>query len=292
MNWKKFGLSLLYPHLAVIIFLLPISVTLLVMALIFLSVESILAIMAYLLAFYVLLVICFRVPRIIKFFQIFKEKNQYLQKWFSDVHLRMNVSLYSSLIGNTAFALFQLVLGFYYHSYLFVSMFVYYLFLGMMRFILLRHTRTYQSDEALHTQIKTSVLCGWLLLVMNLALAVVVALVILLNETFQNHMIITIGMAAFTFLTFVLAIIDLVRYRKYHSPVYAAAKIINLIAGCVSILTLETTMLATFGTTENQLFSQIMLASTGAVVIGFAVTMSLIMIIKGCKQLKNTAKFH
>ena len=53
------------------------------------------------------------------------------------------------------------------------------------------------------------------------------------------------------------------------------------------MLTLETTMLATFGATESLLFKKIILAATGAVVIGFAIVMSLIMIIKGYKQLKN-----
>ena len=287
MNWKKFGRCLLYPHLAVILCLLPIAIVLLVLSLVYLTPESILAILAYLLAFYVLLAICFRVPRMIVCFQSFKQKNKYLQKWFSDVHLRMNVALYTSLISNIAFAIFQLVLGFYNHSYLFVSMFVYYGLLGLMRFFLLKHTRNYQANEEVLIETKKYTLCGWLLLVMNLALAVVVAFVILLNEKFQHHMIITIAMAAFTFLAFTLAIIDLVRYRKYQSPVYSAAKIINLIAACVSVLTLETTMLATFGTTENELFKRIILAVTGAVVIGCAITMAIMMIVQGYKKLSK-----
>lgn len=84
-DWKKVGLNLLYPHLAVIICLLPVSIAFLVLSLIYLGTESILAIMSYLLAFYVLLVICFRVPRIIEFFKTLKRENKYLQKWFSDV---------------------------------------------------------------------------------------------------------------------------------------------------------------------------------------------------------------
>ncbi len=286
MNWKKFGLSLLYPHLAVIICLLPISVTVLVLALVYLNPESIWAIMAYLLAFYVLLVICLRVPRIIKFFQILKQNNKYLQKWFSDVHLRMNISLYSALIWNIIFAIFQLVLGFYYRSFWFISMFVYYVILGVMRFFLLNYTRNYQANEVKQLENKKYLLCGWLLLVMNVALAVIVTFVILLNQIFQHHMIITIALASFTFLTFTFSIINLVHYRKYRSPVYSAAKSISLIAACVSMLTLETTMLATFGATESLLFKKIILAATGAVVIGFAIVMSLIMIIKGYKQLK------
>ena len=287
LNWKKIGLNLLYPHLAVIICLLPISVAFLVLSLIYLGTESILAILSYLLAFYVLLVICFRVPNIVKFFKTFKQENKYMQKWFSDVHLRMNVSLYGSLIWNIAFAIFQLVLGFYHKSFWFYSMFAYYVMLGVMRFFLVKHTRKYKVNEETTIEVKKSILCGYLLIAMNLALAVIVFFMVYWNRTFYHHMITTIAMAAYTFFTFTFAIINLVKYRKHKSPIYSSAKTISLIAGAVSMLTLETTMLTTFGANESPLFSQIMLSLTGVAVIGFAITMAIIMIVKGNRQLKE-----
>ena len=286
-DWKKIGLNLLYPHIAVIICLLPISIAFLVLSLIYLGTESILAILSYLLAFYVLLVICFRVPKMITFFKTFKQENKYMQKWFSDVHLRMNVSLYGSLIWNVAFAIFQLGLGFYHKSFWFYSMFAYYVMLGVMRFFLVKHTRKYKANEETTVEVKKSILCGYLLIAMNLALAVIVFFMVYWNKTFYHHMITTIALAAYTFFTFTFAIINLVKYRKYKSAVYSSAKTISLIAGAVSMLTLEATMLTTFGTNESPLFSQLMLSLTGAAVIGFAITMAIIMIVKGNKQLKE-----
>ena len=286
-DWKKIGLNLLYPHLAVIIVLLPISVAFLVLSLIYLGTESILAILSYLLAFYVLLVVSFRVPRIITFFKNFKRENKYMKKWFSDVHLRMNVTLYGSLIWNIAFAIFQLGLGFYHKSFWFYSMFAYYVMLGVMRFFLVNHTRKYKANEETKIEIKKSIICGYLLIAMNLALAVIVFFMVYWNRTFYHHMITTIALAAYTFFTFTFAIINLVKYRKYKSPVYSSAKTISLIAGAVSMLTLESTMLTTFGTTESPLFGQIMLSLTGVAVIGFAITMAIIMIVKGNKQRKE-----
>jgi len=286
-DWKKFGLNLLYPHLAVIICLLPISVAFLVLSLIYLGTESIIAIASYLLAFYVLLVICFRIPRIIKFFKTFKNENKYMQKWFSDVHLRMNVSLYGSLIWNVAFAIFQLVLGFYHKSFWFYSMFAYYVILGVMRFFLVKHTRKYKPNEQTEIEIKKYIVSGWLLLFMNLALAVIVFFMVYWNRTFYYNMITTIAFATYTFFTFIFAIINLIKYKKYKSPIYSAAKSISLIAGCVSMLTLETTMLTTFGASDSYLLRQIMLSLTGVVVIGVAITMAIIMIVKGNKHLNN-----
>ena len=286
-DWKKIGLNLLYPHIAVIICLLPIAVAFLVFSLIYLGTESILAIVSYLLAFYVLLVVCFRVPRMIEFFKTFKKENKYMQRWFSDVHLRMNVSLYGSLIWNVAFAIFQLGLGFYHKSFWFYSMFAYYVMLGVMRFFLVKHTTKYKVNEQTEIEIKRYLICGWLLLFMNLALAVIVFFIVYFNKTFEHHMITTIAMAAYTFVTFTFAIINLIRYRKYKSPVYSAAKNISLISGAVSMLTLETTMLTTFGTTETPLFRQLMLSLTGVAVIGLAIFFASLMIKNGMKYLKK-----
>lgn len=285
-DWKKIGLNLLYPHLAVIIILLPLSIALLVFSLVYLNTTSIIAILSYLLSFYVLLVISFRMPRIITFFKTFKRENKYMKKWFSDVHLRMNVTLYGSLIWNVAFAIFQLGLGFYHKSFWFYSMFAYYVMLAVMRFFLVKHTRKYKANEETQIEIKKSIICGYLLIAMNLALAVIVFFMVYWNRTFYHHMITTIALATYTFFTFTFAIINLVKYRKYKSPVYSSAKTISLIAGAVSMLTLESTMLTTFGTTESPLFSQIMLSLTGVAVIGFAITMAIIMIVKGNKQRK------
>ena len=287
MNYKKLLSKILYPHIAVIICLLPISIAFLVLSLIYLGTESILAILSYLLAFYVLLVICFRMPKVIQFFKTLKKENKYVKKWFSDVHLRMNVSLYGSLVWNVAFAIFQLGLGFYHKSFWFYSMFAYYIMLGCMRFFLVKHTRKYKANEAISIEIKKSILCGYLLIAMNLALAVIVFFMVYWNKTFYHHMITTIALAAYTFFTFTFAIINLVKYRKYKSAVYSSAKTISLIAGAVSMLTLEATMLTTFGTNEPPLFSQLMISLTGAAVIGFAITMAIIMIVKGNKQLKE-----
>ena len=286
-DWKKIGLNLLYPHLAVIIVLFPIAVAFLVLSLIYLGTESILAILSYLFAFYILLVISFRVPRIITFFKNFKRENKYAKRYFNDVQLRMNISLYGSLIWNVAFAIFQLGLGFYHKSFWFYSMFAYYVMLGVMRFFLVKHTRKYKANEETQIEVKKSIICGYLLIAMNLALAIIVFFMVYWNRTFYHHMITTIALAAYTFFTFTFAIINLVKYRKYKSPVYSSAKTISLIAGAVSMLTLESTMLTTFGTTESPLFSQIMLSLTGVAVIGFAITMAVIMISKGIKQQKE-----
>lgn len=62
MDWKKCGKALLFPHPAIMILLLPVATLGLIGALMYLDSDSVAAILAYLLAFYTLLVWCMRFP--------------------------------------------------------------------------------------------------------------------------------------------------------------------------------------------------------------------------------------
>ena len=286
-KWSKLLKTIIYPHIVVVVFLTATSILGLIYSFAIKDAIPFLQYLSYIVSTYTLTIICFRVPKIINYFKSLKKENKHLQRWFSDAHLRMNVSLYGSLIWNVAFAIFQLVLGVYHKSFWFYSMFAYYIMLGIMRFFLVKHTRKYKPNEENEIETKKYIISGWLLLFINLTLAVIVFFMVYWQKTFHHHMITTIAMALYTFITFTFGIINLVKYKKYKSPVYSSAKIISLIAGAVSILTLESTMLTTFGATENLLFNQIILSITGSSVIGFAITMAIIMIIKGNKALNK-----
>ena len=107
------------------------------------------------------------------------------------------------------------------------------------------------------------------------------------NRTFRHHEITTIAMATYTFTSFALAIKNVIKYRKYNSPVFSASKAISLAAACVSMLTLESTMLTTFDDgTFDILGRQIMLGASGGVISVFIVVMAICMIVQGSKRLK------
>ena len=128
--------------------------------------------------------------------------------------------------------------------------------------------------------------CGWIFLVMNLALALMIFFMVYWNRTFVHHEITTIAMAAYTFIAFTAAIVSIVKYRKYNSPVYSASKAISLASACVSMLTLESTMLTTWGEAESTSFRQLMLALTGGVIVIFIVVMAIYMITAGNRGIR------
>ncbi len=55
------------------------------------------------------------------------------------------------------------------------------------------------------------------------------------GRNYGHHEITTIAMAAYTFTSFTMAIINVIKYRKYKSPVYSATKAISLSSACVCL---------------------------------------------------------
>ena len=287
MKLRKLGKALLFPHIAIMIILLPIATVFLVYSMVALESDSVTAIISYVIAFYTLSIWCARIPNIIKFFKSFKNENKYALKWQADARLRVNVSLYGTLILNIAYALFQLGLGYLHKTFWFYSLAGYYIFLAIMRFFLACHTRKYRPGEKMKAELIKYRACGMIFLLMNLALSLIIFFMVYWNRTFVHHEITTIAMAAYTFTAFTLAIIGIIKYRKYNSPVYSASKAISLAAASVSMLTLESTMLTTFGDSMTPISSKLFLGLTGGAVSLFILIMSVYMIVQSGKRLKT-----
>jgi hypothetical protein len=157
-----------------------------------------------------------------------------------------------------------------------------------MRFFLARYTTKHNPGEQMRKELIRYRLCGWFFLAMNLTLALIIFFMVYWNRTFTHHMITAIAMAAYTFTAFTIAIINIVKYRKYNSPVYSASKAISFASACVSMLTLEATMLTTFGDgTMDAITRKILLACTGGVISVFVVVMAIYMIRQSSKKLKE-----
>ena len=292
MDWKRIAKALLFPHIAIMIVLVPISTVLLVASMVFVGNDTPIAYISYVLAFYTLMVWCIKTPYLIKFFKTFKDENRYARKWQDDTRLRVNVSLYGSFFWNIAYALFQLWLGFFHHTFWFYSLGAYYICLALMRFFLVLHTSKHKPGEKMKEELIKYRACGIVFLVMNLALTLIIFFMVYWNRTFQHHEITTITLAAYTFTSLTMAIMNVIKYRKYNSPVFSASKAISLAAACVSMLTLESTMLTTFSDgTMTPMESKIMLGCTGGAICLFIVTMAIYMIVQSSKKLKELSDY-
>lgn len=287
MNLLKLFKALLFPNTAIMIVLLPLATVLLVYSMVFLGTTSPVAIVSYVIAFYTLTVWCLRLPDVIRSVKNFKDENKYARLWLEDTHLRVKVSLYGSLVINTAYALMQLGLGFYHSSFWFYSLAAYYLVLAVMRFFLARYTGKNKPGERMRDELVRYRACGIIFFIMNLALTLMIFFMVYFDRAARHHKITTIAMAAYTFTSLTMAIVNIVKYRKYNSPVYSAAKAVSLASASVSMLTLEATMLTTFDKGELTVFGRrLLLGLSGGAVSVFVLTLAVVMIVNSTKKIK------
>ena len=95
-------------------------------------------------------------------------------------------------------------------------------------------------------------------------------------------------MALYTFYVTTHAVVDIVKYRKYNSPVMSTAKIITLSAALVSMLSLETAMFSQFGAEMAAENKRIMIAATGAGVSLVVLALSMWLIVRATREIRHT----
>lgn len=285
---KKILLALIMPPLPVVLVTVPCAIVLLVYSFTSLNNYDILSIVSYVVSAYALTILCFRIPDIIHLVNAIKN-NKYVLRLRQDTRLRLNITLFASVIYNLAYAVFQLGLGITHNTFWFTSFAVYYFLLAFMRFFMLTHIRKYAPGEKPKVEIGKYMFCGVGLLVMNLALAVIIMFMVVFDRTFVHHEITTIAMAAYTFTSLTIAIISVVRYKKYNSPVYSSSRVISLTSAMVSLITLEAAMLTAFGADNGPVFRRLMLGLSGGGVVLIVMSLAIYMIYKSIKQLGSLA---
>ena len=251
-SWKTVGLALLFPH-TFLVFLM-FNITLVVLLYIFLNQleDSVPASCFYAVAFYTLVIVCARIPRIVKKVQNVLHSNKYTHRYLTDEKLRRDFSIYKGLIINIFFAIFKIVLGVIYNTPWLYAMAGYNTMLSLMRFVVVFRTREkgLSREEQEKRASQSFLVCGWLMLILNIAISVIVYMVVVLKQNIVYHEIVVIALATFTFYCFTMAIINVVKYRK-KDMAYGAIKRIDLVKAIVSVFTLQVAMITQFGGDEG-----------------------------------------
>ena len=91
-KWIKIGLKIARPHIVIVVLETLIAFALLIYSSLCLQPSDILSIVSYVLSFYALVIVCFRIPDMIKFFKHIRNDNQYVVKYRSDVTIRIKLS--------------------------------------------------------------------------------------------------------------------------------------------------------------------------------------------------------
>lgn len=290
MDWKRIVKKLFFPPLWVVIVLNIFSIGTLVF--IFVKGWELLPIasIVYVASFYSLSVfgiLCYKtLPSYYKSMKKKVYKNKYAKRYFTDVVFKTYVNLYSSLVINLIYITINIVSSIVYHTYWFAIFAVYYAIMAMMRFLLVYYVRKNHMGENRLGELKCSCLCAYILMTVNLILSGIVLMMVYFDKGFQYQGFLIYVMAMYTFYIVITTMMDMVKYRKYKSPIMSISKIIKMASSLFSLLFLETAMFSQFGAETSPETKQIMIMATGGGISIIVVVMSVYMIIRLKKEMR------
>lgn len=291
---KNVWLKLLFPPLWLTIVLMVISTVALVLVFTKGWEDTPIAYVSYVVAFYTLMVVCLAcwktVPAYYKNIKGKVHQNKYANRYLTDAAFSTHVNLYRSLVINLIYVALNAVSAIIYDTAWFAIFAVYYAIMAIMRFLLVRYVGRNQIGASRLGELKRSRLCAYILLTVNLALSGVVLMMVYHQRGFEYQGFLIYVMALYTFYITTTAIIDLVKYRKYKSPIMSMSKVIKFAASLVSMLSLETAMFSQFGGDSSPEQERIMIMATGGGIAVIVVTMSLYMIIRSTREIKRLKK--
>lgn len=276
---KKTALSLLFPKICIIVLLVPVSAAMLVYAFAYKNPNPIIVYISYGLSAYTLTVVCARSPEIFKKTKAFINSNKFCQKYFGDISYRSGFNLNAGLTINVFYSVFKLVSGIVYSSFWFGAEAVYYVILSGIRIFLVKKIKTEDSEKGW----KIYRLCGALLFLLNSAMTGIIIQILFKNETYRYNGVVIYATAAFTFWRLISAIIQVIKYRKKHTPVMSAAMFLNLSASFMSLFALQTAMISEFGNGFDS--SGAMNTATGIAVSAAVICIAVFMLLRGNRML-------
>lgn len=280
------------PPLPTVLIAVP-SFVLMILALAF-NINNALTYIAYTLAAYSMVIVITMLPKIAKGIRKSASpitqkiyQNPLIKKFLDDVMLRTKFSLYQGFFINILYIGIKLFSGIYYNSLWFFALSFYYILLAVMRLFLLNYVNKHKGEKNIEAEFRRYRSCGIMLLAMNAALAVIVVFMVKQDKGFEYSGLLIYAMALYSFYSVIMAVMNVVKFRKHNSPVMSAAKAINLVAAMVSILSLETAMVSQFGGDDDSNFRQIMTGVTGGGVCVIVLGMAIFMIVRSSINLKK-----
>ena len=150
---------------------------------------------------------------------------------------------------------------------------IYYAVLAGLRFVLLRAIHRPSDQRGMLIYRRT----GWLLNLLTLTMTGIFVQMVRENQAYDYPGVLIFAMAVWAFAKIIVAAVNLIKRQKDKNKVLAAARCVSFAGALMSILALQTALLARFG--EGAVtFAQTMNAITGAGITALLITLSALMI--------------
>lgn len=223
------------------------------------------------------------VPGLKRFLHGFSLTHRYL----TDDYFKVRAGLLLSFFINLGFGIFKLVYAVRYVSFWDGALSVYNILLCAVRFYLLRRIPAGAQSQDRNRELRQYRITGGFLIALDAALGVIAVEIVQHGHSYHYPGTLIYVAALHAFYSLTLAVTNAVKYRKFNSPVLSAAKMVNLTTALVSIFTLETAMLSSFGGSYQ--YEGLMTASTAGGVWTMVFCLAVYMVIHSGRQLNQSA---
>ena len=273
-KYKEIGSKLLYPKIYIFILFFIIGFGSVISVFILNLSTHWISYISYVLSAYALTITVARSSNLIKWINKKIHSNKYTNRLITDRELKNNIKLFSGTFFNMIYGVFKFITGFIYNSIWFGATGIYYLILGMMKLSLTKHVIK-KSDN--NKQLKQYKNTGILMFLLNSAMVGMIILMIRDGNSAIYPGFIIYAQAAYTFYILTFAIINIIKYRKNHTPIIAASKSINLAGAVMSLFILQVAMINEFGGSDS--FKLIINTITGTVTSFITIGIAIFMLI-------------
>ena len=166
-------------------------------------------------------------------------------KYLTDIKARTELLLSVGLIINVGFAVYNLCTGLLYSSVWFGGVAIYYTMLCLIKFFLLIRGFDIRRKEI--QKYSDLLICGIMLLVMNLTVTALIYQMIWQNRShFYGNSVILVA-TIYTIIRLFAATYDSISLKKYNSPTLFVAKALSLSVALMSVFTLQSSLLDRIG---------------------------------------------
>ena len=205
------------------------------------------------------------------------------RRLLGEQRLRMAVSAGAAFGLHLLYALYHGALGVLYRSVWFAALCAYYIVLSAMRFSVI--LCGYGSRTAPSADMERFVmrLCGGLLMVLSIILAGTNYISLSQNIAIRRDEIVMITIAAYTFTKLTAVILKAVKQRKDPSMLLAVLRNISYAEIAASILTLQRSMLVSFGGMEEANI-RVMNILSGSAVFLFVLALGIAAVCRGSNE--------
>lgn len=246
---------------------------------------TILEIPIYCLSAYALMITCMGIGRMIRRITEHLQSHALWGRLRNDVRLRTMITMIPGLLLNALYVLTNVGMAVLNHTSWFIYLGGYDFVLTVMKTSLLYDLAKNRNRTTAQAEYRRYRNCGILLLLLNFILAAESVYIVCRNQSYHYDGMLIYVMAAIAFYALISAVIHIIRYRKYKSPVLSAIKAINLTTAMVTMLALETAMIAQFGGEGQGNFRRMMTSSTAAAVCLVEFMIAIYIICSGTRRM-------